>query len=106
MEEHNLKAMEENCLVHVKIAKGMHDLPQAGKITNNLLQKRLKMAGCRPAQFAKGFWMHVWCPVTFAPLVDHFGIKIKGEQHASHSKKSPERHFDVTLCWKGENTQA
>ena len=43
--EYNLNDIEEDGWVYFKIAKGMYGLPEAGKIANDLLKKRLDKAG-------------------------------------------------------------
>ena len=51
--------IEEDGWVYVKIVKGMYGLPEAGKIANDLLKKRLDKAGYYPIQFTPGLWIHV-----------------------------------------------
>ena len=41
-------------MVYLKIVKGMYGLPQAGKIANELLIKRMRTAGYHPYQFTPG----------------------------------------------------
>ena len=42
IEKYDLTKIESDGWVYIKIVKGMYGLPQAGKIANDLLQKRLK----------------------------------------------------------------
>ena len=53
------------------------------------------------SQFTPGLWKHVWRPVTFTLVVDDFGIKFVGEEHANHLKESLERDYDITVDWEG-----
>ena len=76
--------------MNVKIVKGMYGLPEAGKIANDLLKKRLDKAGYYPSQFTPGLWRHVWRPITFKLVVDDFGIKFEGNVHAKHIVKLSE----------------
>ena len=64
IQKYNLKQIEEDGTVYLKIVKGMYGLPQAGKIANELLIKRMRTAGYHPCQFTPGLWRHVWRPVT------------------------------------------
>ena len=64
IQKHNLKEIEEDGMVYLEIVKGMYGLPQAGKIANNLLIKRMRTAGYPPCQFTPGLWSHVWRPIT------------------------------------------
>ena len=101
IEKYNLRDIEEDGTIYIKIVKGMYGLPQAGKIANELLIKRMRKAGYHPCQFTPGLWRHVWRPVTFTLVVDDFGIKFKGDEHATHLKKTLERWYDVTVDWTG-----
>lgn len=87
IQKYNLKEIEEDGMVYLKIVKGMHGLSQAGKIANELLIKRMRTAGYHPCRFTPGLWRHMWRPVTFTLVVDNFGIKFKGEEHTTHLKK-------------------
>ena len=75
----------------------MYGLPQAGKLANELLIKRLDTTGYYPCQFTPGLWKHVWWPVTFTLVVDDFGIKFIGDEYANHLKDSLERDYDITV---------
>ena len=79
----------------------MYGLPQAGKIANDLLQKRLKKAGYHQCQYTPGLYKHSWRPVTFTLVVDDFGVKFVGDQHANHLKNTLEKYYDVTVDWSG-----
>ena len=87
VDKYNLTELEDNGWIYVKIVRGMYGLPIAGKIANEQLQRRLARAGYFPVQFTPGLWRHVWRPVTFTLVVDDFGIKSVGEQHANHLKR-------------------
>ena len=72
IQQYKLKDIEEDGWVYVKIVGGMYGLPQAGKIANELLVKRLRSAGYHPCQFTPWLWRHVWRPITFTLVVDDF----------------------------------
>ena len=99
--KYNLKPIEHDGWVYIKIVKGMYGLPQAGKIANELLTKRLAIYGYHPANFTPGLWAHVWRPVKFTLVVDDFGVKFEGLEHANHLKKTLERWYDITVDWNG-----
>ena len=100
-EKYNLRDLAADSWVYIKIVKGMYGLPQAGKIANDLLQKRLKEHGYHQCQFTPGLYKHVWRPVTFTLVVDDFGVKFVGDQHANHLKNTLERYYDITVDWSG-----
>ena len=85
-----------------KIILGIYGLPQAGKLANDLLQKRLSKSGYYSVQFTPGLWRHAWRPITFTLVVDDFGIKFTGDTHAHHLIKAFKDHYKVTIDWKGE----
>eukprot|EP00804_Cyclotella_cryptica_P024323 CCRYP_015308-RA/>CCRYP_015308-RA protein AED:0.19 eAED:0.16 QI:0/0/0/1/0.2/0.16/6/0/899 len=53
--------------VYVLIQKGMYGLPQAGIITQQLLEKRLALKGYRQSSITPGFWKHDWRPKHLHP---------------------------------------
>ncbi len=59
--------------VYVEIQMGMYGLPQAGILTNKLLEQRLNTKGYYHCQHTPGLWRHVWCDITFCLVVDDFG---------------------------------
>jgi Fe-S cluster biosynthesis and repair protein YggX len=80
----------------------MYGLPIAGKLANNLLTKRIATAGYHPCQFTAGLWKHVWRPVTFTLVVDDFGVKFVGKNHAEHLEQTLKKWYDITVDWTGE----
>ena len=88
--------------MYVKIVKGMYSLPEAGKISNDLLKKLLDKAGYYPSQFTSGLWRNLWRPITFTLVVDYFGIKFEGDMYANYLVKTHIKHYDVTTDCKGE----
>jgi hypothetical protein len=49
---------------------GMYGLPQAGILTNELLQRNLDKDGYRPTTHTHGLWTHDTCPISFSLVVD------------------------------------
>ena len=80
----------------------MYGLPQAGKIDHELLKKRLAKSGYHPTKFTPGIWKHVWIPITFTLVVDEFGIKFEGDNHANHLVSTLKKYYDITVEWKWE----
>ena len=88
--------------LYIEIRKGMYGLPHAGIIAQKLLEERLNKAGYYQSEKTPGFWKHEWRPVAFSLIVDDFGIKYVGDQHAKHLIKVLEDHYTVTQDWKAE----
>ena len=73
-----------NGYVYVKTQKGMYVLPQAGSISQQLLEKQLNAKGYHQSKITPGFWTQKWRPISFALCLDHFGVKYVGQEHAEH----------------------
>ena len=103
--EYNLTAHARDCWVYFRTCKGVYVLPQAGKLANNLLCKRLDTKGRYEAATNPGLWIHKWCPVIFCLTVDDFGIEYVGKNTRNIS--SP--HFRDTThslpTGRGRNIQ-
>ena len=102
IDKYDLNSIVEDGWVFVRIVKGMYGLPQAGFLANELFSKRLEKAGYYQCQFTSGLWRHVWRPITFALVVDDFGIKVTGDTHTNHLLKTLRKDYEVTVDWKGE----
>jgi hypothetical protein len=70
--------------VYCKICQGMYGLLQAGIIAQELLAKRLNEQGYTQSKTKPGLWTHEWHPITFFLVIDNFGVKYIGEEHAQH----------------------
>jgi hypothetical protein len=77
--------------------RGMYGLPQSG-----LLAKH----GYYQSKYIPGLWKHEWRPVQFTLVVDNFGVKYVGKEHALHLKQALEQDYTVTTEWKGGDTLA
>ena len=99
---YKLDKLEQDGWVYVRIDRGMYGLPQAGILANELLTTRLTKAGYYACQFTPGLWRHAWRPITFALVVDDFGVKFTGDAHANHLITTLQKDYDVTIDWKGE----
>ena len=48
-----------------------------------------------------GLWAHKTRPIQFTLVVDDFGVKYVGKEHADHLLRTLERHYKVTSDWTG-----
>jgi len=87
--------------IYIVANKGMYGLPQAGLLANELLEKRLNANGYRQSKLVPGLWKHDWRPIQFTLVVDDFGVKYVGKEHALHLKETLEKHYKVTNDWTG-----
>ena len=103
IQEYKLRDIaDKNNNVYITAIKGMYGLPQAGLLANELLEKRLNKAGYFQSKYVPGLWSHKWRPIQFTLVVDDFGVKYVGKEHAEHLKKTLETDYKITTDWTGE----
>jgi hypothetical protein len=90
-----------NGSVYITAIKGMYGLPQAGLLAIELLEQRLNAAGYHQSKLVPGLWTHEWRPIQFTLVVDDFGVKYVGREHAEHLKQTIAQHYKVTTDWTG-----
>jgi hypothetical protein len=85
--------------VYLEIRKGMYGLPQAGILANQLIVKPLALFGYYPVTYTPGLWGHKHWPVLFSLVVDDFGIKFIGKDHAQHLIVALSSFYELTVDW-------
>eukprot|EP00957_Ditylum_brightwellii_P072577 5515313-Ditylum_brightwellii.AAC.1 len=83
--------------VYIEIQKGMYGLLQAGIMASKLLTERLEMYWYASCTHTLGLWRQKWQPISFALLVDNFGVKHTGKEHAQHLVSTLKDLYDATL---------
>jgi hypothetical protein len=83
-EQYNLQDITHNGFVYVEIRKGIYGLPQAGILANTQVIKLLTINGYHQATHTHGLFNHITHPISFALVVDDFGVKYTGIEHAEH----------------------
>ena len=78
MIQYNLQHKVDKGFIWIRIVKTMYGLPQAGKLSNNLLCSQLATDGYYELPHTPGLWKHVTRPVWFTLVVDDFGVKYVG----------------------------
>jgi hypothetical protein len=76
--------IKKHALNGLRMERAVWGLPQAGILTNKLLHKRLAAHGYYKCINMPGLWRHEWLPTTFTLVVDDFGVKYVGKEHADH----------------------
>jgi hypothetical protein len=84
IEKYDLNELAQDGKVYIEIQKGMYGLPQAGILANELLQRNLAKDGYRLTTHTHGLWTHDTRPISFSLVVDDFGVKYVGREHAEH----------------------
>jgi len=79
----------------------MYGLPQAGILANKLLKTRLADHDYYEVPHTPGLFTHKTRPIWFTLVVDDFGIKYNGKEHADHLLKVLRGHYSVEVDWNG-----
>jgi hypothetical protein len=69
IDKYNLLEKAKKGHVYIRIDKGMYGLPQAGRLANDLLIKRLAPYGYHPVEHTRGLWRHETRPVAFLLMI-------------------------------------
>jgi hypothetical protein len=99
--QYKLLPLVHNGSILVEIRKGMYGLPQAGYLANVRLRKHLAKHGYRPTRHTPGLFTHDTRPITFALVVDDFGVKYVGREHAEHLLATLRLLYEATTDWTG-----
>jgi hypothetical protein len=99
IEKYDLNEVAQDGKVYIEIQKGMYGLPQAGILTNKLLQRNLAQDGYRPTTHTHGLWTHDTYPISFSLVVDDFGVKYVGREHAEHLMTCIKKKYNISSDW-------
>jgi hypothetical protein len=98
---HNLGSLVVNDYVYAEIRCGMYGLPQAGKIANDELVPHLAEYGYEQCPHTHGLFRHKTRPISFCLVVDDFGVKYVGQEHAEHLRDCIAAKYKMTTDWTG-----
>lgn len=102
MLQYNLDPICHNGYVMVEIRRGMYGLPQAGKLANDQLIKRLAPHGYAPVPITPGLWRHCERNILFSLVVDDFGVKYCNKEDANHLHSTLNKYYSCSSDWTGE----
>ena len=72
-------------------------------MANDQLKQKLAPAGYYEVPHTPGLFTHVTRPVQFTLVVDNFGVKYVGKEHADHLIKTLKGHYDkISVDWEGK----
>lgn len=81
--------------VYLKVTKVMYGLPQADRLANKLLKKRLNKQGYYQSKQMPGLWKHKKQPIQFTLVADDVGFKYKRKRNAQHLMKTLKEHYSI-----------
>ena len=91
IEQYNLMQKVYKGCIWIEIRRSMYGLPQAGKLANEFLRKKLAPHGYFEVKHTPGLWKHVSRPLQFTLVVEHFGVKYTRRKDAEHFLKILEK---------------
>ena len=100
VEQYKLLELVHDGYIYMEIRRGMYGLPQAGIIANLQLVKRLEPFGYYPVTHTPGLWRHRTRPILFSLVVDDFGVKYVGKEHAQHLIDTLASFYEITVDWE------
>ena len=101
-EQYNLDGHAYKGFVYWEVRRAIHGL-QAGALANKQLKENLEPHGYYEVKHTPGLWKHKRRPIMFSLIVDDFGIKYVGKEHARHLLASLKQYYGkVTTDWKGK----
>jgi hypothetical protein len=101
IDKNDLIELAQDGKVYIEIQRGMYGLPQAGILSNELLQRNLAKDGYPPTQHTHGLWKQDTRPISFLLIVDDFGVKYVGREHAEHLMECIKKNYNISSEWKG-----
>jgi hypothetical protein len=101
--KYDLGELAQDGKVYIEIHKGMYGLPHAGILTNELLQRNIAKDGYRPTTHTHGSWTHDTRPISFSLVVDDFGVKYVGREHAEHLMACIKKKYNISSDWNGSD---
>jgi hypothetical protein len=101
IEQYDLRSKAKNGFVYMEIRRAMYGLPQAGVLANKLLKQRLAKHGYYEVAHTPGLWKHISRPISFTLVVDDFGIKYVGKEHADHLLNALKQDYTIDIDWTG-----
>jgi hypothetical protein len=102
IDEYNLRSLvDDKGYIFCEVQRGMYGLPQAGILAQEQLEIKLNKAGYTQSKITPGFWKHAWRPISFTLVVDDFGIKYVGKEHAEHLISVLKQDYEIDTDWEG-----
>lgn len=101
-EEYDVDQLEKKGKVLAEISNTIYGLPQAGLLSYLRLLKLLNKHGYHCDPHTPGLFTHEYRPIAFCLVVDDFGVKYIGREHAEHLMSVLESQYKITKDWDGK----
>ena len=60
-----------------------------------------KSTATKQSKVTPGFLKHKWRPIAFSLVVDNFGVKYVGKEHADHLTAALKQDYELDEDWEG-----
>ena len=109
--QHNLKDIARDGYVYLEIWKGIYGITHVGMLSNNVAVHVRRTYGYSSTAHTPGLWRHQTSPIYFTLVLENFGVKYVGLQHAEHlvaaladlyplnTDREGKLYCDLTLNW-------
>ena len=102
VDKYNITEKSHNGYIYARETKGTYGIPQVRQIAHDALVKHLEPYGYQPSSKTSGLWKQNSQSINVSLVVDDFGAKYLGKEHASHMKAALETKYKVTTYWEGK----
>ena len=99
IQKYNLLPLVRNSFIYFDICKGMYGLPQARRISNDLLTEQLNPKGYFQCTHTLVVWRHKWYPILFFLVVDNFSDKYVGKEYSETLITAIRQLYPVSEGW-------
>ena len=104
--QYDLASIEDNIWIYIKIQKGISGPNQAGKISNDCLEKDLRKSGYEIMHHNPDLQKHTSHDIVFTLVVDNFGVNYPNRQDVKHLRNTLQWLYPVTTYLKGSKKLA
>ncbi len=93
IDQYGLHQKVKDSYVYTEVRHITYGLPQCGILAKKLLKKCPSKFGCNKVCHTPRLWRHIDRSIQFPIMIDKFGVKYVGKEHALHLKETLERHY-------------
>ena len=95
--------VDESGCVRAKVSGRIHSLSQVGRLAYEDLKSHLSQHGCNPVEFIPGLWKHESNGISFALVVDDFGVKSEDAMSLKHLIAALQDKCEITTNVNGNS---
>ena len=95
IDQYNLNEKETNGFIYLEIRRSVYGLPQSCRLANDYPNNKLAPEGYYKVTHTPGLQKKISHPVAFSLVIDNFGIKYVGKEHADHLIRSLKKEFTI-----------